>query len=273
MKKFICAVTAAALTTVTVSSCGSSNEDQISKKPADFTAATRVETPEVDPNEIIAELLDSGDSSSVSESEPQQDQGKVNEYGLHDQYFLDSYTNKFNQILAQKSFIADVNYYEEGDDGKWYFWYNQRNELNGKDRHIQYKDDPKAEEYSKDVYYLRDTKKHYCAYELNWEDFTFSVIPDIDAEYETTLLDAAIPSILFYGIDDLETAVYMGYSTNPENGLTLEQFMIDDVVYSFTYDANGILKDSRGGGRRAKVRSFEPSCPKIVLPDGFKFVT
>ena len=271
MKKFVCAILSAAIATVSVTSCGTrigSNDREGSERPGDFTAATRVDAPEADTPFILSEMLD----SNSPPTESQVDQPKVNQYGLYDQYFLDSLTNKFNLMLAEKHFVADVNYYEEGDDGKWYFWYNERNEIDDGERHQQRKEDPKGESYDYDIYYLQNADAHYTAYRLNWDKFTYSAMPEVDADYEIAALNAAIPSLLFYGIDDLETAVYMGYSTNPENGLTLEQFMMDDVVYSFTYDANGILKDSRGGGKRVKVLSFENNCPPLDIPDSFKFV-
>ncbi len=245
-----------------LTACGSEKIE--SRDPADITAATRVAPPE---NEV-AQMFSSSEESS-EEEKPKE--GKVNEYGLHDQYFRDSMTNKFNELIAQRNFVSDVNYYEEREDGKWLFWYNERNEINGNDRHQQTLDDPNSGIFTKDMYYLKDTAQHYCAYALNWDDFTYSVQLDVDADYENKLLEQTLASTLFYGIDDLETAVYMGYSTDPETGLTLEQFMIEDVVYSFTYDANGILKDSRGDGHRVKVRSFETSCPTITIPKMFKF--
>lgn len=257
----IYAIAAASL--LLLSGCGS----EVSHDPADFTAATRVEAPEADTPFILSEMMEA--NTSAPDTLPENKQ--KNEYGLYDQYFLDSYTNKFNQMISEKHFTCDVNYYEEGDDGKWYFWYNERNEINGRDRHQQTLEDPDSGVFDKDIYYLKDTQQHYCAYGIDWDKFTYSVLLDVDAEYESAVLDQAISEKLFYGIDDLETAVYMGYMTDEEKGVTLEQFMIDDVVYSFTYDANGLLKDSRGGGKRAKVRAFENSCPTIMIPKTFKY--
>ena len=262
----ICPIAVTAL--LLLSGCGS---ETISKDPADFTAATRVEAPEADTPGILSEMINSANSVPDTLPENQNKNKKKNEYGLYDQYFLDSYTNKFNLMISERHFTADVNYYEAGDDGKWYFWYNERNEINGRDRHQQTLEDPDSGVFDKDIYYLKDTQNHYCAYGIDWDKFTYSVLLDVDAEYENKILDQALSETLFYGIDDLETAVYMGYMTDETKGLTVEQFMIEDVVYSFTYDKNGILKDSRGNGKRAKVRSFENSCPPITIPKTFKY--
>jgi hypothetical protein len=261
MNKKLTAILSAALI---LTGCAG-NKIEISKEPGEFTAATRIEATETQAPFAL--------TTAPTESAPaKQKQVKVNEYGLVDQYFRDSLTNKWNELIAQRNFVSEVRFLEKGDDGKWYFWYEEKNEIKGRDRHQQKLDDPKSLNYSSDIYYLRDTQKHYVAFGLDWDTFTYSVLLDVDADYENNLLDQSMPSRLFYGIDDLETAVYYGYATNSETGITVEKFMMEDVVYEFYYDKNGILVEAQYDGHLAKVKSFETNCPDIMIPASFKFV-
>ena len=252
--------------------------------PGDFTAATRVEMSETD---LLPDITTNiGDSSAAAEtpasslddsSEEEEPELPLNEYGLYDQYFLNSKTYAFNQMLSERHFVCDVTYYFPSvPGGEPVKQYSERNEVYGGDRHILTRlegDGDSAKYYDKDVVYLKDESGKRNAFILNWDDLTFTFFKDAEQYEQIATLDTNIPSTLFYGIDDLETAVYLGYKPDKDKGTTTEKFQIENTVYTFTYDKNGYLtRTDVDDGRTAKVKNFENSCPPIGISSDFMFV-
>lgn len=272
MKKIFCILAAAAALGLTACSSDDDIWSDIFDDPADFTAATRVE-------QSSPELPFGGDSSGTdSEDESSEEEKPViplNDYGLYDQYFLNSYTYAFNAILAEKHFTCDVTYFSRDEEsGKAVKQYSEKNEINGRDRHFMTQLEKGDSElfYDKEIYYIKDVNDVYTAYILDWDDETYTAYDDPEQLAKIQNLDTNIPSELFYGIDDLETAIYLGYLPDEEKGTTVEKFRIEETVYSFTYGEDGILTRAEvDDGRIAKVKNFENSCPPLAIPSNFRF--
>ena len=292
MKRIISMIAVSSAVVLTLSACA---VGEFFDDPGDFTAATRVETSEpdllpdfgsdTDGSSVISDSSETAetpassldDSSEEEEEEEEEPELPLNENGLYDQYFLNSKTYAFNQILAERHFVCDVTYFFPSEPGgEPVKQYSERNELNGRDRHIQTRleDDGDGDKYyDKDVVYLKDESGSRNAFILNWNDLTFTFFKDAEQYQQIMMLDTNIPSTFFYGIDDLETAVYLGYKPDKKKGTTVEKFQIEDTVYTFTYDENGYLtRTDVDDGRIAKVKNFENSCPPIGISSEFTFV-
>ena len=287
MKRTICII--AALAALSLTACRSDDDiwGEMFDDPAEFTAATRVEqsAPELPFGDgsgdsgteepALTDLSEAGDSSG-GEGQEEEPTPPLNEYGLYDQYFINSCTFAFNAMLAEKHFTCDVTYFFPNEQGgKAVKQYSERNEINGKDRHIltRLESDGDAEKlYDKEVYYIKDVKGNYNAYILNWDNMSYGIYKDEEQVRQIAALDKNIPSALFYGIDDLETAVYLGYLPDDEKKTTTEKFRIENTIYTFIYDKDGILKRAEiDDGRIAKVKSFENSCPPLGISSDFTF--
>ena len=279
MKRTICII--AALAALSLTACQSEDDiwGDIFDDPAQFTAATRVEqsAPELPFGDSSSDETSSAEeSASPEDSSEEEPLPTLNEYGLYDQYFINSCTYAFNAMLAEKHFTCDVLYmFPNEEGGKAVKQYSERNEINGKDRHILTRLESEgdgAKYYDKEVYYIKDVKGNYNAYILNWNDMSYGIYTDTEQVRQIASLGNSIPSTIFYGIDDLETAVYLGYLPDEEKKTTTEKFRIEDTIYTFIYDKDGILKRAEvDDGRVAKVKSFENSCPPLGISSDFTF--